>query len=109
MKKIILAVFIVCVCCSSQAQTKISQPIDKKLSYKIIPVANNTWGYDIYNDDKLFVHQPSVPAIAGTNGFSSKENAEKVAKKVIEKISQGQNPPTITVIEMKELGVIPKQ
>jgi Domain of unknown function (DUF4907) len=81
---------------------------DAKLSYKIITVENNTWGYDIYNGTRLFVHQPTIPAIPGNKGFASKLFAEKVAKKVIEKIKKSESPPTITIDEMKQLGVIPK-
>jgi len=80
-----------------------------KLTYKIISAEGNTWGYDIYNNDKLFVHQPSIPAMPGNKGFAKKSYAEKVAKKVIEKIQHGETPPTVTVEEMKALGVIPKQ
>ncbi|MBS1921159.1 MAG: DUF4907 domain-containing protein [Bacteroidetes bacterium] len=81
---------------------------DAKLGYKIISVENNTWGYDIYNGTRLFVHQPTIPAMPGNKGFKSKQFAEKVAKKVIEKIKKGGGPPTITIDEMKQLGVIAK-
>jgi len=44
--------------------------------------------------------------LPGNAGFSTKASAEKVATKVIEKIKNGENPPSITVEEMKQMGVI---
>lgn len=79
---------------------------ENSITYKIIPSANNTWGYDIYDNNKLIIHQPSIPALPGNSGFSTKKNAEIVAKAVIEKIKKGEYPPTISIDEMKKLGVI---
>ncbi|MBS1747923.1 MAG: DUF4907 domain-containing protein [Bacteroidetes bacterium] len=107
--KILIILFLspfFCNCVKSQQFTPIAK--DTKLTYKIIPAKNNTWGYDIYKDTKLFVHQPNIPAMPGNKGFDSKQFAEKVAKKVIEKIKKGGGPPTITIDEMKQLGVIAK-
>lgn len=50
------------------------------------------------------MHQPSIPALPGNIGFAIKASAEKI----IEKINKGENPPTISADEMKELGAIPK-
>jgi hypothetical protein len=74
-----------------------------KLTFKIIPADHNTWGYDIYNNNKMFVHQPSVPGAPGLNGFKSKAKATKVAKLVIDKINKGISPPTVTQEELNKL------
>ena len=75
-------------------------------SYTIISAPNNTWCYDIYKDKKLFIHQPSIPAVPGNEGFKTKAEAEKVAKLVIEKIKKGEMPPSVTIEEMKKLKVL---
>ena len=82
--------------------------IDKHL-IKIIRFADGKYGYDIYIEQKLFFHQPSIPAMPGNRGFIRKIDAEKVAKKVVEKMQKGESFPTITIEEMKQLGVVPKQ
>ncbi len=74
---------------------------------KVVAVANG-FGYDIYNKHKLFIHQTSVPALPGNNGFATKTAAERVARKVVEKMQKGETLPTITIDEMKQLGAIPK-
>ncbi len=88
------------------AQSTAAKAGKEKLTYKIIPSEHNTWGYDIYRDDKLFVHQPHVPGMQGNDGFKTKVASETVAKEVIKKIKKGEMPPTISIEEMKKLNVI---
>jgi hypothetical protein len=95
---------LVCNCVHAQKLPDVSK--HSKLNYKIIQSDHSTWGYDIYDDTKLFVHQPTIPALPGNKGFDTKQAAEKVAKKVIEKIRKGESPPTVTIYEMKQMGVI---
>jgi hypothetical protein len=64
------------------------------------------WGYEIIADGKVYIHQEFIPAIPGKHGFKSSEDAEKVGRKVVTKISAGQLPPTITVEELKEMGIV---
>jgi len=52
------------------------------------------------------IHQTSVPALPGNEGFKTREAATKVALLVIEKIKKGEMPPTISIDEMKKLKVI---
>lgn len=75
------------------------------LSFKIIDGIEHTYGYDIYKNNQKIIHQPSIPCIKGNKGFAKKEDAEKVAKIVIEKIRKGEMPPTLTIQEMKNLEV----
>lgn len=77
-----------------------------KLSYKIISAPHNTFGYDIYDDGKLIIHQNSIPGLPGNKGFATKANAEKVAKLVISKINAGEMPPTVNIEELKKLKAI---
>ena len=73
------------------------------LNYKIIPAPNNTWGYDILRDNKIFIHQPNRPGLPGNEGFSAKEDAIKVARLVIAKIKKGEMPPTVSPHELRAL------
>ena len=83
-----------------------SQYANTNLSYTIIDAPNNTFGYDIYSSGKLTIHQTSKPGLPGNEGFKTKDDAIKVAEMVMYKIRKGEMPPTVTVEEMKELGVI---
>ena len=74
--------------------------------YKIIPAANGTYGYDIYADGKLRIHQPAIPAVPGNDGFKTKEAAEKVAALAIAKMKKGESLPTISSEELKKLKAI---
>ena len=77
-----------------------------KLTCKIIDAPNHTFCYDVYADDRLLIHQTSIPAMPGNEGFKTKEDATTVAEMVMYKIRKGEMPPTVTPEEMKEMGVI---
>ena len=74
-----------------------------KLTYKIINAPKQTYGYDVFADGRLMIHQTSVPALPGNEGFKTKEDASKVAALVIGKIRKGEMPPTISIDEMRTL------
>ena len=77
-----------------------------KLTYNVIDTPKHTYGYDVFADGRLMIHQTSAPALPGNEGFKTKEDAAKVALLVIAKIKKGEMPPTISIDEMKQLSVI---
>ena len=85
---------------------KASQYNQAKLGYAIIGAPNNSYGYDISADGRLMIHQASIPAMPGNEGFKTKAAAEKVALLVIEKIKKGEMPPTVSVEELRKLKAI---
>lgn len=64
------------------------------------------FGYDVYIDDKLYVHQPHVPAVSGNNGFNSEENAEKAGEFIVYKIKNNIMPPSVSAKELDSLAVL---
>jgi len=72
----------------------------------IIPAENNTFGYDIYVYGAVLIHQPSRPGLPGNEGFATEEDAMKVAELVMKKIRNNEMPPTVTVEELRALGVL---
>ncbi|MFN8277485.1 MAG: DUF4907 domain-containing protein [Chitinophagales bacterium] len=74
-----------------------------QVSYKIIPAVNHTWGYDIFLNNQLFIHQTTVPAMPGNEGFTTRENAVLVADFVVAKIKKGEMPPRVTLDDLKKL------
>ena len=96
----------------STAQRLIKQKEDlaKKMSavqitYFVIQVPDNKFGYTIFMDGQMYIEQKSIPAVNGNAGFNTKEEAEKIAKLAIEKIKLGELPPTISIEELKAYGV----
>jgi len=75
-------------------------------TYTVIPSVNKTWGYDIYLQKRLFIHQPNIPGLPGNEGFKTKSDVKKVARLVIGKIKKGEMPPSVTVEEMKKIKVL---
>ena len=85
-----------------------SPPLTKngqQLSYEIIPAAQNSFGYNILTGNKKLVHQPSIPGLPGNRGFTRKEDAEKCAQLVVNKINNKIMPPTVTRQELDSLKI----
>ena len=76
------------------------------ITYTVINSANHTWGYDIYSNNKLTIHQPSRPGMPGNEGFKTKESASKVAELMVSKMKKGEMPPTVTKEEMEKMNVL---
>lgn len=89
-------------------ETFFSYLTNSNITYEIIPSINNTWGYDIFIDNKKIIHQPSIPGLPGNEGFKTKEDAQIVAELVVNKIKKGEMPPSISIDELKTLRIILK-
>ena len=66
----------------------------------------NGWGYDIMVDKKIFIHQETIPAIAGNRSFSSEHDAVKTGNLVVKKLVKGKFP-SLTSEEITKLGIHP--
>ncbi|CAN5626761.1 hypothetical protein BH11BAC1_BH11BAC1_21810 [soil metagenome] len=64
------------------------------------------FGYDVYLDHKLYVHQPHVPAVSGSKGFSSAANAKRTGEYIGYKIKHNIMPPSVSPHELDSLGVL---
>ncbi len=73
-------------------------------SYKTFLI-NNKWGYDIYQNNSLIIHQPNIPAIHGNDGFSTELDAKLVAELAIKKLKNGTFPPSISIEELDSLKI----
>lgn len=74
-------------------------------TYKVSLLNNGTWFYDVLRNNKLFIHQTSIPGLSGNKGFRTKSDAKKVVQLVIEKLIKGEIPPTVTNDELNELNI----
>jgi len=78
------------------------------ISARLIPAEGGTWGYDIFSDQRLYIHQPSIPGLPGNKGFATKAKAQKAADIVCQKIRKGITPPTVSIEELRKANLIPK-
>lgn len=60
------------------------------------------WGYDILKNNKIYIHQPYMPAVEGQVPFSNKHAARKTGKLVVKKI-RNHKSPAITKEEIKAI------
>lgn len=79
-----------------------------KITKRIISSVNHTFGYEIFVNGKTLVRQSNIPALPGNDGFKTKGEAGKVADFVMQKIRKNEMPPTITIDDLKRMGILKK-
>ena len=88
---------------NSPIEAKVSN--DSDTTFNIVASPNLTYGYEIFIRNKIFIRQLTIPCKSGIEGFINKLDAEKVARLVIKKLSQGIMPPTINTQELTSLKI----
>jgi hypothetical protein len=78
--------------------------VNNKVDYRVIRVGNG-WGYELYNDKKVIIHQEIIPVIEGNSPFLSRKDARKTGKLVLQKLYKGRIP-LITRQELDSLGIV---
>ena len=54
--------------------------------------SDHGWGYDILMNNKVYIHQPYMPAVEGQVPFNDKQSARKTARLVVNKIRKHKSP-----------------
>jgi len=62
------------------------------------------WGYDVLMNDSIYIHQQQMPAVQGTRGFTTQQEAEKVANLVVDRIRK-KELPTIYLRDLDSLHI----
>ena len=52
------------------------------------------------------MHQPNIPGLPGNEGFTTKERTQTVAEFVKKKIRNNEMPPTVTIEDLNNMGVL---
>ncbi len=96
--------------CSAPSQKDPGRPEGKKEVIASVETFRNDslncWGYEIRIDGKAFIHQETIPALEGEKRFETREDALKVGKAVLKKMSKTHSP-TLTREEI--LKLLPEQ
>jgi hypothetical protein len=71
--------------------------------YQIIEAPEKTFGYDVYRDEALYIHQPHIPGMPGVKGFAREEQAKRAAELMVEKMKNGIVPPTLSEEEITDI------
>jgi hypothetical protein len=91
---------------SATMEEKIEVENVRKSPYDVKTVQNSLgWGYEIWKDGALIINQTHIPAIQGLRAFVSQEQAQKAAGIIKNKLDQGVFPPTISIDELRSIGV----
>ena len=76
-------------------------------TYEVFESQHGGWGYRILLNGVTVIQQPFIPCVAGFRGFSSREDAERVASFLIQKIQENGNQLVgLTLEDLVNLGVL---
>jgi hypothetical protein len=68
--------------------------------------ADHTWGYEIFADGKLLFHQEEMPGKPKGVGFSTQEDALKVADFIISLLKNPVRPAIAYAADMKSMHIL---
>lgn len=68
--------------------------------------ADSSWGFTIYVNGKIYVHQKEIPLPESSSGFNSEGDALSVAGLIVNKLKKHISPETITRSELESLGIV---
>ena len=74
---------------------------DKKIEYTTFHTSEG-WGYDIFINEKLAIHQQYVPVMAEKKGFTQEAFAKKAAQSVVDKLKNNKLP-TLSYEEITQI------
>jgi hypothetical protein len=96
-------------------EKKISKPADRisiRILHSVEPLTekqahpNKGFGFNIFLNSKLLIHQPFIPGIQGNKPFRTASDARKTGRLMIRKIERNIIPPTITEAELDSLRIV---
>ena len=89
---------------SSLSDSSTNQENESPFSFEVTS-SEVGYGYVIFKSGKAFIKQPYIPAIQGTKGFESKDDAAKVAELMIYKLEKDILPPSVSLDELDSLNI----
>lgn len=99
-RNILLLVVVVLLGACTLSQSKQKSNIELELVNQ-----NDSWGYQIYIDDKLYIKQDMVPAVQGNVAFKNKAEANMVGNLVADKL-RAHELPKVELRELRLLGIV---
>lgn len=91
-------------------ETNISEESNYSIQLFLIDSLNPKlgYGYNILANGVVFIHQVTIPSVAGNKSFETIEKAELVANLVLEKLKNNIMPPSVSSNELDSLQVLSK-
>lgn len=69
-----------------------------RYTWTIVPAANGTFGFVIYDRGKLYIDQQKAPGLAGPDGWKKKLDARAAVVTTMEKLEKGEVPEGMNVV-----------
>jgi hypothetical protein len=80
-------------------------PFPDDIKSKPFRNSDSTWGFTIYVNGKIYIHQQVISVPGSTSGFLTEEDAAKTSDLVIRKIKNHVSPETVSEKELDSIGI----
>lgn len=78
------------------------------IQYFVIKAEVASFGYSIFINGSLYIEQKTIPGKTGNQGFLTYDQADQCARLVVEKIKEGEMPPTVNETEIHHIVISKK-
>jgi len=86
-----------------KTENKVQANSQQSYRYQVLRNDDASFGYQIFNDSALLIHQKTIPGRSGNSGFHDSLKAGEVAALVISKLEAGHFPPTVQSTEIDQI------
>ena len=89
----------------SSANVSPRGPFPDDIKSKPFRNSDSTWGFTIYVNGKIYIHQQSIPVAGSESGFQTELDATKTSELIIKKIKNHITPESVSEKELDSLGI----
>lgn len=87
-----------------QSELQKRKPTSQNFDISTFQTASG-WAYQIRQNGKLIIDQPTIPGRPGTAGFQTQADAQKVAELVTTKLKAKEFPPSVSEADLQNLNI----
>ena len=93
---------------AAPTETNISEESNYSIQLFLVDSLNPKlgFGYNILANGVVFIHQATIPSVAGNKAFETKEKAELVANLMAQKLKNNIMPPSVSKKELDSLNIL---
>lgn len=80
-------------------------PFPNDIKSKPFRNSDSTWGFTIYVNGNIYIHQQAIPVTGSKSGFLTEQDASKTSGLIIKKIKNHISPESVSEKELDSLGI----
>jgi hypothetical protein len=87
------------------SEKEMQEQIAEDIKAKTFRNSDSTWGFTIYVNGRIYIHQQAMTGSKSISGFLIESDADKTSELVVKKIKNHISPETVSEKELDSLGI----